>query len=134
MGFLAKAQESLKVARLAMAADCYNECASRAYYAVLRAAVAALLAASQPLPPGKRMHEWAQAAFPRECVSRRKLYPAHLSRYIADLRDLREMADYSLREVSRKHAERALRKATEFVDLVGRRGNAHDKRQETTGD
>jgi len=131
--FLTKAQESLKVARLALAADCYNECASRAYYAVLRAAVAALLSAGQPLPSGKKMHEWVQGTFPRVCISRRKLYPARVASFIGDLRDLRETADYAPQSVSRRHAERALRKAAEFVSLVERKVSSDDQREETAG-
>lgn len=119
--YLGKANKSLEVARWCLENKYFDDCANRCYYAILRAAVAALIAVGiSRKESSKRMHEWIQARFPAECIRRRKIYPARIASYIADVRYHREIADYSENSVSVKTASGLYRKAEEFVTLVNK--------------
>ena len=114
--YLEKANKSLEVARWCLENKYFDDCANRCYYAVLRSAVAALIAVGISWKESsKRMHEWVQAHFPAECIRRRKIFPARIASYIADVRYHREIADYSENFVSAKTASVLYRKAEEFV-------------------
>jgi hypothetical protein len=68
-----------------------------------------------------------QAAFARELIHRRKIYPAHLSRYLTDALVLRVLADYGNDDVSVTSAVRTLRKAREFAKLVKEATTTHEQ-------
>ena len=65
--YLAKAENSLKAANLCYDQGLYDDAVSRAYYSILRAAIALLVKLGYT-PDTKRIHHWVQAVFPRECV------------------------------------------------------------------
>lgn len=117
--YLEKANKSLEVARWCLENKYFDDCANRCYYAILRAAVAALIAIGMSLQEGsRRIHGWVQANFLSECIRRRKIYPARIASYIAEVRYHREIADYSENFVSAKTASGLYRKAEEFVTIV----------------
>jgi len=124
--FLRKAEESLKSAESEYANRRYNSCANRCYYACFQAAVAALLAGG--VGPrdssGQWGHDYVQAAFAGLLINRRKLYPSRFGSTLPDLYDLRQTADYMPRLVTRKQADRALRRSREFVQVVNRQGGS----------
>ena len=117
--YLEKANKSLEVAKWCLENRYFDDCANRCYYAILRAGVAALIAIGIASKEGsRRIHGWVQAHFPAECIRRRKIYPARIASYIAEVRYHREIADYSENSVSTKTASGLYRKAEEFVTLV----------------
>ena len=60
-----------------------------------------------------------------ELTRRRKHYASSLARDLTILQELRHTADYRNRDLSERHAARALRKAREFVSLFLIRNGAH---------
>jgi uncharacterized protein (UPF0332 family) len=122
--FLAKAEESLAGAESERANGRFNNCANRCYYACFQAATAALL--HEGMRPGGRGVGWSHAAiqaqFAGELIGRRKVYPAALRETLTRAYLLRQTADYAPDEVSGTHADRALRRAREFVAAVQARG------------
>ncbi|NIR50795.1 HEPN domain-containing protein [candidate division KSB1 bacterium] len=115
--FLTKAQNSLKAAELCLKNGLYDDAVSRAYYAALRAAIALLLKIDVSLET-KRIHAWVQAAFPKECVHRRKVMSQRFVSYISELQNDRNIADYHPRYLSKKTAKRALTRAKNFVHQI----------------
>lgn len=115
--YLAKAENSLKAAQLCLENGLYDDAANRAYYCVLRAAIALLLKIRLK-PNIKRVHAWVQATFPRECVHRRKIISNRFVSYISDLQNDRNTADYRPLLLSKKTVKRAVIKADEFWDQV----------------
>ncbi|MFQ5676934.1 MAG: HEPN domain-containing protein [bacterium] len=104
--YLTKAENSLKAAQLCFENGLYDDAASRAYFSVLRASIALLL--KRGLKPDiKRVHAWVQAAFPRECVHRRKIISNRFVSYISDLQNDRNTADYRPLFKSKKTVRRA---------------------------
>ncbi len=119
--YLEKAQEALRAAQLCFGERLYNSTANRAYYAMFQAAIAALEQFGVR-PKGEHWsHENLQAEFAAELIHRRKSYPRHLARYLPNAMRLRHQADYRAVSVSKAQAERVLRLATEFVQVVERR-------------
>jgi uncharacterized protein (UPF0332 family) len=119
--FLEKSRESLAAAESEFANDRYNTCANRCYYACFQAAVSAL-ARHGITPPGGQRAEWGhafvQAQFVTQLIDRRKLYTGALRDTLNRTITLRRAADYTIDAVSRVQAERALRRAREFVRAV----------------
>jgi uncharacterized protein (UPF0332 family) len=118
--FLAKADENLAAAESELGHGRYNCCANRSYYACFQAAVAALIAAGVR-PPEQGVtwsHAFVQAEFVRRLVRGRKHYSASLQDALPRTYELRVVADYRPEQVSRVQAERAVRRAREFVEAV----------------
>jgi len=113
--FLTKAKENITAATLLFDNELYNACANRVYYAAFHAAIAALANIGMDTV---HSHEATQAHFVTELIRRRKVYPNHLKSYLRDLQDVRNDADYEQKSVSKKVAQRQLKKAKEFVGLV----------------
>ncbi|RLC12559.1 MAG: hypothetical protein DRI57_17585 [Deltaproteobacteria bacterium] len=118
-GFLDKAKENLKIARMSFDAGCHNACANRAYYAAFQAAIAAL--AAHGSTKGKNDHKWVQSEFNRRLVRRQKIYPAKLKTYLFEMQPVRNIADYSKDNVSKEVARKQLSQAAEMVQLIERR-------------
>jgi uncharacterized protein (UPF0332 family) len=114
--YLQKALNSLKAAELCYDNKLYDDAVSRAYFAVLRIAVA-LLASIGAVAETRRIHAWVQANFSQQFVRRRKIYPKRLSSCLAELRNQRETADYDPTSVSEKTVRRILKQAREFVSI-----------------
>ncbi len=123
--YLAKAAESLASAESDFAAGRYNSCANRAYYACFQAAVAALVRAG--IGPSPRDRQWrhaaVQAQFVEQLINRRKHYSPAFRDTFERLVRLRHTADYRPDLVNAAQADRAVRRAREFVESVqGRQG------------
>ena len=118
--YLAKADESLAGAASEYVNGRYNNCANRAYYACLQAAVAALMRAGI-VPPGPRAewsHAFVQAQFVTQLIDRRKLYSSTLRDVLHRGFVLRRTADYETEQVSQARAERTLRRARTLVEAI----------------
>ena len=118
--FLAKARESLSGAESEFVNSRFNNCANRCYYACLQAARAALEREGvKPDTPRLAFgHGFIQAHFVGELIGRKKRYPTSLRETLARTLMLRQMADYETELVSQTLAERALRRAEQFVAAV----------------
>jgi uncharacterized protein (UPF0332 family) len=111
-----KAQENLEIALLAYQRKKHNACASRAYYSVFLASIAALI---QLTDLRARDNEWdhgrVQAELNRRLIVRRKVLPAEVGRTPMDLIELRVVADYKPRAISAQEARRACDRAETFL-------------------
>jgi uncharacterized protein (UPF0332 family) len=111
-----RARESLKAAQLCMQEGLVNSAASRAYYAIFQAAQVAMAVAGSPR--GEWSHSGLQAAFVRELIHQRKIYPAVFRDYLSSGLRMRHVADYGREGVSRKTAQRLVHRAASFVAAV----------------
>ena len=111
-----RAKEYLKVAEMALEGECYNGCASNAYYAMFWAAIAALV------HQGFKQTEWSHGGlretFSRELVVKRSIYPPKFGEWLNNAYTLRTKANYELEGVSAKIARRLLSHAREFVAAI----------------
>lgn len=113
--FLEKAKENLEAAELLFEAGLYNASANRAYYAAFQGTIAAL---SDAKKLNNKTHKNVQADFSRELIQRRKVYSGRLKSYLTDMQEVRNKADYQTVSVSKKVAQRQLKRAVEFVRAV----------------
>lgn len=111
--FSAKAQENIEAAELLFEHQLYNASANRAYYAAFHAAIAALVHAGVRFD--RTDHGFIQAKFSSELIHRRKIYPRRLRSYLPDLQMVRDDADYKLKSISKRAANRQLNKAMEYL-------------------
>jgi uncharacterized protein (UPF0332 family) len=111
-----KARECLAGAASELAFGRFNNAANRAYYACFHAAIVALLRAGV----SRRIwsHKEVPALFAGILIGQRKLYPAGLRRMLYDAWEVRQVADYSLSQVSRSVARGIIRDTTRFVQRV----------------
>ncbi len=114
--FFSKAEENLKIAQLSFEHDCYNACANRAYFAAFQAAIAAL--ADKGIRSERNEHAWVQSEFNLKLIKRQKVYSAKLKAYLLDMQDIRNKADYSDRNISKKIAHKQLSWATEMIGSI----------------
>ncbi len=112
--FKNKSLENIKIAELAYDNDCFNASANRAYYAAFHAAIFAIY--SIGIEP-KIEHSIVHTIFADNFFNRRKVLSSKFKRYLGDLRDKRNTADYKS-GVSKKVARQQLIYAKEFVDIV----------------
>ena len=115
--YLTKAQNNLRTAQQAYTQGDYDACASRAYFAMFQAEIAALVKLT-PFRQDRWGHDQVQAEFNRGLVRSRKLFPASLRSVHDDLIGRRHIADYTAQHVSVRIAERCLRRATEMVTNI----------------
>ena len=122
--YLIKAEESLLGAESEFANGRYNNCANRCYYSTFQAAIHALQAAGVTLQSGRSIwsHEFVQAQFAGQLISRRKLYPASLSDTLSRNLILRQTADYAVEQVSHTQASRALRRTRTLYAAIHDQG------------
>jgi uncharacterized protein (UPF0332 family) len=113
--YLRKAHENLRSAENAFNDGAYNACANRAYYASYHAAVAMLLAKGFTPKTG---HKVIQAMFSSELINNRKILPARLKSYLADLQVKRNIADYEPIDITKKDANVQLKQAREFITVI----------------
>lgn len=81
----------MKIAEIAFENNCFNASASRAYYAAFHAAIASIY--SLGIEP-RIEHKSVHAIFADNYVNRRKIIPSKYKRYLMDLQDIRNSADY----------------------------------------
>ena len=116
-----KAKENLEMAALAYQSKKYNVCASRAYYAVFLASIAALIKLTHfRAKDNEWQHGQVQAELNRQLIMRKKLLPAELGRIPMDLMELRHLADYKPQSVTAREAKRAYDRAERFLTSIGR--------------
>jgi uncharacterized protein (UPF0332 family) len=113
---LEKAEEFVKAAQQCLEAGWCNSAVSRAYYAMFQAARAALAAVGIHRPSWR--HGNLHATFSTELVRSRKLYPLSLVRSLAEIMELRQIADYSDVQIPQRRATRVVRDATAFLNRV----------------
>jgi uncharacterized protein (UPF0332 family) len=115
--YLAKAQSSLRTAQSAYEQGDSDSCASRAYFAVLRAEIAALSKLTE-FRQSQWGHDRVQEEFNRRLIRARKLFPASLRSIHNDLIGRRRLADYTDRRISVRMAEECLSIAAEMVTTI----------------
>jgi uncharacterized protein (UPF0332 family) len=114
-----KGKENLETAALAYQSKKYNACASRAYYAVFLASIAALIKLTNiRARDNEWQHSQVQAELNRQLIMRKKLLPAELGRTPMDLMELRHLADYKPQSVTGKEAKRAYDRAVKFLASI----------------
>lgn len=114
-----KAKENLDVAALAYQSQKYNACASRAYYAVFQASIAALIKLTDfRAKEGQWKHGQVQAEFSQRLIMRKKVLPTEFGRTSMDLMGLRHLADYKPRSVTAREAKRAYDRAEKFLSAI----------------
>jgi len=123
--YLAKAERSLRGAESECAAGRYENCANRAYYAAFQAAIAALRRDSIRPAGDKWGHDFVESRFVGQLINRRHRYPPSLRGALADLREVRQRADYRADPTARVDARRSLRGASDLVDAVRAEGDIH---------
>ncbi len=113
-----RAQASLQAAELCLAHGLVDSAVNRAYFALFQGAICALERR------GMRRREWTHKGvhsdFVQLFVRRRKLVPASFAGALPSVMHLRHIADYQQPGVSQVQAERAVRRAREFVALLQR--------------
>ncbi len=112
--FKNRAVENLEAAELLFEKGKYNASANRAYYAAFHFAIALLFAAG--IKPSID-HRTIQALFVDTFINKRKLFPAKYKRYLSDIQDIRNDADYK-NGTSKKNAKQQLKDSTEFCSLI----------------
>ena len=116
-----KAKENLEMALLAYQSKKYNVCASRAYYAVFLASIAALIKLTNfRAKDNEWQHGKVQAELNRQLIMRKKLLSAELGRTPMDLMELRHLADYKPQSVAAGEAKRAYDRAERFLTSIER--------------
>lgn len=97
----------------------HNVCASRAYYGVFLASIAALLKLTDCRAKDDEWdHGQVQAELNRRLIMRKKVLPAELGRTPMDLMELRHLADYKPQAVSAREAKRASDRAERFLSAI----------------
>ena len=97
----------------------YNVSASRAYYAVFLASIAALIKRTTiRAKDNEWQHGQVQADLNRQLIMRRKLLPSELGRIPMDLIELRHLADYKPQSVTAREAKRAYDRAYRFLAAI----------------
>lgn len=113
-----RAQASLRAAECCLTQGLWDSAVSRAYYALFQAAICVL--ESQGLRRREWTHKGVHSDFVQHFVRRRKLVPASFAGALPSVMQLRHIADYQQPGVSQRQAERAVRRAREFVTLLQR--------------
>ena len=114
----ARAQASLRAAELCLEQGLFDSVANRAYFAAFQAAICAL--ESQGINRKEWSHKGVHSDFVQRFVRRRKLVPASFASALPTLMHLRHIGDYEQIGVSQRSAERAVRLAREFVQLLAK--------------
>ena len=124
--FLNKARENSRVAQICFDNGFYNACANRAYYAAFHVAIAVL--ADKGRKSDKNAHKWVQATSIGQLIKRRKIYPTKLRSYLMNMQAIRNQADYTDENVSKRLASQQLSKAKEMLQSIEKE-LANDKLQ-----
>jgi uncharacterized protein (UPF0332 family) len=115
--YLAKARYSLRTSQSAYEQGDSDSCASRAYFAVFQAEIAALIKLTEFRQEQWR-HERVQAEFNQRLIQARKVFPASLRSIHDDLIGRRHSTDYTDQHVSARLAEQCLRRAAEMLTAI----------------
>ena len=114
MNLLQKARVTLQAAQVLFDTGFFEDCISRAYYAVFHAAQAALL--NEGITP--KTHSGTHSLFDDHFVKRDRL-PRNVARTLRQAYNARQLADYGLEaSLSRETAEQVLKDAAIFLEHV----------------
>lgn len=116
--YLEKAERSLLGAESEAIQARHDNAVNRAYYACFQAAIAALR--REGIRPSGDLwgHDFVESRFVGQLINRRHRFPTALRSVLADLRLLRQRADYAAATVTSAEADRALRRARALVAAV----------------
>ncbi|MCP4112779.1 MAG: HEPN domain-containing protein [Desulfobacteraceae bacterium] len=114
--FFQKAEENLKAAQILFDNGLYNACANRAYYSALHAVVVALDA--KGFKRDRIDHGAVQADFAQRLIKRKKVYPNKFKSYLSDMQAVRDQADYSAKDVSKRLASAQLTQAKQLTEII----------------
>jgi uncharacterized protein (UPF0332 family) len=113
---LARAESSLRAAKVCLEQRCLDSAASRAYFAMFQAAVCALEAY------GVRRTEWSHkslhAAVAGILIRRRKVVPAVLAGALPNAMEIRHTADYQQFAPSERQVRRVVLMAEQFMAAI----------------
>lgn len=115
---LERAQATLKAAQLCLREHLYDSAANRAYFAAFQAAICAI--ESRNIQREEWSHKNVHGDFVHFFVRRQKVVSASIVSTLPKLMQLRHVADYKQPGVSQIQAERAVRLAQEFIELIAR--------------
>ena len=115
---LNRAQSSLEAARLCLEHQFYDSAASRAYFAMFQAAICALETGG--IKHSEWTHKGVHSAFVPNFVRGRKIVPASFASALPTTMEIRHIADYRQPGASQRQAERAVRLAAQFSELLMR--------------
>lgn len=113
---LERSQASLRAAGLCLEQRLFDGAVNRAYFAAFQAAICAL--EGEGIKRDEWTHKGVHNDFVQLFVRRRKIVPASFVGTLPGLMQLRHIADYQQPGVSQRQAERAVRSAQEFVELL----------------
>ena len=109
-----KARATLEAAQVLFDTGYFEDCISRAYYAMFHAAQAALL--NEGITP--KTHSGTHSLFDEHFVKRDRL-PRSVARTLRQAYDARQLADYGLEtSLSRETAKQVLEDAAVFLEHV----------------
>lgn len=116
---LRRARSSLRAARVCLEKQLFESAASRAYFAMFQAAICAL--ETRGIKHSEWTHKGVHSAFcVQNFVRGRKIVPASFASALPTTMEIRHIADYRQPGPSRRQAERAVRLAAEFSELLMR--------------
>ncbi len=113
---LRKAQLFIQAAELCHQTGYYDSAASRCYYAVYRASIAALQANGYSRESWN--HGTLQRLFTQKLISEKGEYPDRFAEYLKVCYDLRVDADYEDELVTEEESKLVLNCAKEFVEAI----------------
>ena len=117
--YLSKSTLNLQAAERDFHHRACDPCASRAYFAIFHAALAALLALTDFHKQGSGWnHHSVASEFAARLIHRRKVFPRVLAGELEDLRFYRHRADYEIKSVNQRQAGENLRRARRFVRQI----------------
>jgi uncharacterized protein (UPF0332 family) len=111
---LKKSEEKLESAKILFHNFVYDDCASRAYYAVYHALTAVLYLKDLEFSS----HSQTMGAFNKEFIHT-ALFPKHFTKKIKSLYDYRESGDYDVNSnITKEIASECLNTASEVIDAI----------------
>lgn len=113
---LKRAQSSLKAAQLCLEQQLFDSAVSRAYFAMFQAAICAL--ETRGIKRSEWTHKGVHSDFVQNFVRRRKVIAASFASALPTTMEIRHIADYRQPGVSQRQAERAVKLAQEFSELL----------------
>jgi len=115
---LERVRASFHAARLCLEQQLCDSAVNRAYYDAFQAAICAI--ESQGIRRKEWTHKGVHSDFVHLFVRQRKIVPASFASALPSLMRLRHIGDYQQPGVSQQQAERAVRLAREFVELLSK--------------
>ncbi len=113
--FFSKAIENLRAAEALSELGLFNAAANRAYYAAFQAALAIITV--KGLQPNTD-HAKVQATFNGEVIRRSKYITASFKRYLLEMQNIRNIADYEIVPISKRKSDKQLAMAQEFIAII----------------